>query len=502
MQKYKIALIYPGVGSQMPSLGLGYIAAYLRKYLPDKVEDIRIFDENAGENVFKLSSSFEPDIVGITATTPYVGRALTIAKTVKQIVPNGLIALGGAHVTAIPEIVKNKDIDLGILGEGEKTFFEIVDQFEDVQKLESDILHDIKGIAYKDDKGNVIKTEKRPFIEDLSEIPFPARDLMRMKQYYCRPKESIRDIIAKTTIVMGTRGCPYDCYFCSNDLLWKRKVRYFKPERVVAEIEHLVKEYKIEGLCFADDTFTINKKWLGDVCERIIAKGLEKEIFWECQERVNTVSTEKLALMKKAGAIRVGFGFESGSDRILKTINKNVTVDQTLRAIDLTSKSGLMVMGNFMIGIPGETKEDMEMTRKLYLNPKLDQISLFAFTPFPGTKFYNDLQDKHKLVNISNWDNFAMGLRENNIIVNDKVDPDEFRVILERMRKEADEINLKKKVYLYKRKNLSDTLFLFQRKLIIFLWHSRPDWAINVINKSPFLSQIKSKIIAKIRTMI
>ena len=272
----KIALINPAITShrnQQPPLGLGYIASYLRGHSKQDLT-IKIFDENAGEYAIPLLKKFKPEVIGVTVVTPHFRRAIQIANEIKNYCTRILTVVGGPHVCAMPDIVMHPSIDIGVIGEGEETMLEIVDQWIEGNR---DNLTDIKGIVFSKNE-RLIKTPPRAFISDLDKVPFPARDLMKMKEFYCRPKETLRGIKARVTQMMASRGCPYNCRFCANKLLWEQKVRRFSARYVVAEMEHLINLYNLDGIYFQDDTFTLDNKWLSELCDLIVKKGIQKKI--------------------------------------------------------------------------------------------------------------------------------------------------------------------------------------------------------------------------------
>ena len=392
----KICLVNPGkLSKNQPPLSLAYLAAYLRKYGRHNYE-IEIADENAGGNIFKVIKNFKPHIVGITATTFQIARASEIASYTKKIDKRILTIIGGVHVTALPELtLRTTDFDIGVIREGEETFRELVDMYiskEGVFCLED--LRTIKGIAYKRD-GNFFINEERGFIENLDNIPLPARNLLDM-DFYLKPRIVIKGLPPlSTSTIITARGCPYDCIYCGNPYLYKKKVRFHSPERMISEIEDLVREYNVKSFYFVDDILTLNKKRIRRFCELLIEKGLSKSIIWSCQGRANLVTEKDLELymlMKKAGCIQLEFGFESGSERVLGFLkNHSVTVSQNQVAINIIKKVGMRIIGYFMIGTASETKEEMLETQD-FINKNLNELDYFSIgytTPYPGTKLWD-----------------------------------------------------------------------------------------------------------------
>jgi len=408
----KIALINPGkFSTYQPPLSLAYIASYLGKY-SDIKNSIQIIDENAGDIVEDEILKNEPDVIGITATTPQIIDADRIASFLKESYPKIPIVLGGVHVSSIPEqtLKEFKNFDIGVVGEGEVTFLELVKLFANGD-VNSSALKEIDGIAFKKDSG-VILPPPRHLIKNLDDVPFPARDLLKMVDYYLKPRSVIRGIIKRSTQIMTSRGCPYRCAFCASEVIHRNIFRAHSPHYVVNEIEHLINKYKIEALFFQDDTFSINKKRVEDICKMFIERGINKKLIWSVQLRANLISEKDLGLlklMKDAGCVQTEFGFESGNERVLAMLKKNsVTVKQNSNAIKLCKKAGFKVLGNFMIGSPTETREEIADTRKFIDKHDMDITHVHLTTPYPGTELWEMCKEKGLIKNLS-WKDLWMG---------------------------------------------------------------------------------------------
>jgi len=410
----KICLVNPEkfTAQQMP-LSLGYLISYIQKYDEDSHE-FKVIDENAGDDVEKELLKFNPDIVGITSTTPQITRAIEIANFIKDNLKIPVVT-GGVHVTLLPkETLLKSNFDVGIIGEGEITFFELIQLLKNKNFVNND-LKKIKGICYKNGK-DVIITEGRQLIDNLDIIPFPAREFFNLK-YYLKPEAVVRGVIKRSTQIMSSRGCPYNCVFCSSFAINKRRFRIHSPRYVISEVEHLIKKYKIQALFFQDDDFFVNEERAKKICELMIERGINEKLIWSVQMRANRLNQDKienLKLLRKAGCIQVEFGFESGSPKILGFLKKNtVTVEQNHQAIKFCKQANLRVFGNFMIGTVGETREDLDMTKNFIIqhNKDLDSMGIFITTPLPKTELW-DVCEKKGLLKGLEWKNLKMDVTQ------------------------------------------------------------------------------------------
>jgi len=402
----KICLITPEKFAMGLPLNLAYIAAYLQKY-DDEKHEIKIIDEYAGDDAEKDLLKFKPDIIGISATTPQIPRAIEIKNFVKENDPEVPVIIGGVHTTVIPErSLREGNFDIGVIGEGEVTFLELIQNFKN-NKLKDENLKNIKGICYKKGK-EIIFTEPRPLIENIDTIPHPSRELLHM-DFYLKPHDFIRGVMKKSTYAMFSRGCPYKCTFCSSFAVHKQRFRMHSPDYIMEELGELINKYGVEAVFFLDDVFIVDKERVRKVCELMIENGYNEKIIWDIQMRANLVSPKDLELfklLKKAGCVQAEFGFESGSPRMLEFLkNKSVTVEQNHQAIKVCKEAGLRIFGNFMIGSPGETKEDIELTKKFILEhiSDIDEIVINLTMPYPGTEVWNVLEKKDMVKDVK-WE--------------------------------------------------------------------------------------------------
>lgn len=376
-----------------PPLGLLFIAGYLEKFTNHSVE---IMDCQAEELTYseieEILEKKQVDIVGITAMTFTLLDVLKVVTIVKKTNKNTILVLGGPHVHIFPdETIHLPGIDYLVLGEGEQTFKELLDYIDDTKKLKT-----IKGLVFKEN-GRVVNTGMRDFIQDLDKLPFPARHLTPYRKY-----SSLLARRTPVTTMMTSRGCPYKCSFCDRPQLGK-KFRARSALNVVDEFEECVKMGIREFIVY-DDTFTINKQRVIEICSEIIRRKLD--IGWDIRARVDSIDEGLLKKLKNAGCRGIHYGVESGTTKILKILNKRISIPEIEEAFAITKKQGIMTLAYFMIGNPTETEEDILKTIDFAKKLDPDFIHLTIFTPFPATKIYLEGLE-NRIIEKDYWRDFA-----------------------------------------------------------------------------------------------
>lgn len=374
--KYKPAA---KAGVLYPPLGLCYLAPGIEK----AGHQVKIIDMEAqGVDLASLlttAETYRPDLVGITSTTPLFYQAKRIARKIKERI-NIPLVIGGPHIAVMPdEAMKDCDsFDYGIYGEGEKAFSELVNALASKKRIEG-----IAGLLYREN-GTVVKTGPRPFEPDLDSLSFPNRGLLQLDRYlWGVPGKGI----VRFTTILTSRGCPFQCIFCSQRTVFGTKVRYRHPENILNEIEHIVNDLGIKHFAFLDETLTMDRKHVEDICQGIIDRKIE--VTWEGWTRANTVDEELLRLMKRAGFVRISFGIESGDPEILKVIKKGEQLSDFITGYKIAKKVGLETRASLMLGHPYETKKSALKSLRFVKNIKeCDQLYLNISTPYPGTEFY------------------------------------------------------------------------------------------------------------------
>jgi anaerobic magnesium-protoporphyrin IX monomethyl ester cyclase len=390
-----VVLINPPQSTRYPQppLGLALIAAILEKEgYPVKLLDLNAL-ESPPEDVMGMATG--ADVVGITAMTPTIGAALNIALYLKQANRNLTIVMGGPHATLLPEETLNssRDIDIIVRGEADETIIELLRVLEDKRPLNG-----IAGISFRlDDK--VVHTAERKSIVDMDSLPFPAYHLLPWQKYRPHPPHGLAMPFAA---IVTSRGCPYHCAYCSKPVFGSR-FRAQSPGRVVEEMAYLKDRFGVKEIAFYDDSFTLDKKRVHAIAEKIIDTGLK--LAWTCETRVNLVDRELLRHMKQAGCYAVAYGIESASPEIIKTLQKDITLAKVEEAVRDSREVGLQVIGYFMLGSPGETPETIRRTIDFAKKLKVDFAQFSVTTPFPGTELY-DIYMRDRKENPA-WESFV-----------------------------------------------------------------------------------------------
>lgn len=370
-------------------IGLSYIASYIMHKEPEadvKLIDFAVEEFSANRWTQELRD-FEPEIVGISVLTLNYPHAKLIAELTRKFNRSILISMGGVHATANPEDCLNY-CDVVVRGEGEETFLEILQEHKWAT---------IKGISYRKE-GNSIHNELRPRIKDLDELPFPAYHLFKMERYAAPQGWGI----------MGARGCPYNCIFCCSPRMWNRIIKFRSANNIVDEIEYLHNKFGIQHINFFDDTINIPQRRAFDICDEIIRRGLNKRVRFECMIRANRqcVSLKLFTKMREANFVQIGVGIESGSQKVLNSIEKSLTPSEAREAVKLAHKSGIsQVKGFFMVGNRDEQIRDVLKTWRFVLLNNV-QPAFSICTPFPGSNLYQMLKEEGHINGELDWGNF------------------------------------------------------------------------------------------------
>lgn len=359
-----------------PPLGLLYIASYTNKHSEHKVKVLDPYALNLDyEEMRRQIKQYDPDVVGITAITTQYRDVIETARVTKEAGSNIHVCVGGPHSFVYPlEILNSPYIDSVLQGEVEYSFPMFLTCLEQGKGFRG-----IHGLYIKhDDK--IVKGLPRQVIKDLDSLPFPNREDVPLEKY--RTTFGRRELF---TSLIGIRGCPFRCAFCFH--LYGQSCRFRSPENVVEELEECV-SLGIRKFTFWDDTFTIDNKWVIDICDKIMEEKLD--ITWECRGRVNIVNRKVLEHMYKAGCNKIHYGIESGVQRVLDLMKKDITLEQARTAIKTSKEIGFKTYTNWMIGLPSETLDEINQTMKFACSLKgLDFANFAVYYPLPNTEFYN-----------------------------------------------------------------------------------------------------------------
>ncbi len=369
--------IMNAIRPSMPPFGVAYIAAVLHTI---GVESF-LFDDNLhGLNDQQLRELLKKhkekiQVIGLTSITTTFEQIKRVSRIAKEEMPDIPVIVGGPHARLLPDdIINIPTVDVVFTSEAELAM---------IDYAKGKPLSEIGNVVFKKD-GQIIKNQTGMVIENLDEIPFPAYDLFRISDYHATRVTTKRH---PNSYVITSRGCPYDCTFCSSKALnptQGKKIRFRSPGNVLEEIEFIVRDYGVKEIFFSDEMFTCSKSHLIGICEGLIKKRLN--LIWMCQTRAEHVNKEMITIMKKAGCHQICFGVESGDPYIRKVINKELDVEKVKVAIKLNREVGIESRCSFMFGNQFETPQTMQKTIDLALALRPDFASFNIATPYPGTE--------------------------------------------------------------------------------------------------------------------
>lgn len=345
-----------------PPLGILYIAACMQQ----AGYEVSVIDAQAEDlnhtQIAERVHEIKPDVVGLTAMTfTLVDVKLTVQEIRKKL--KTIIIIGGPHTAIYPDECFEKEglnADYVIVGEGEKTLVRLCQDIE---------MGKAKDRIYR----------QLSFIEDLNELPFPARELTLVDKYY-----SVLSEDTPTTTAFSSRGCPFSCAYCDRPALGKG-FRAMNATRVADEMQWC-QEHGIKEIFFYDDTFSVSMKRVMEICSEVKRRNIK--IKWDVRTRVNVVNDDLIKNMKEAGCERIHFGVETGNPRVVKELQKGTSIEQVEKAFDLCKKYNVKTLAYFMMGNPTETMEDIKDTLALSRRIKPDFMQMTILSPFPATQIY------------------------------------------------------------------------------------------------------------------
>jgi len=406
--------------------GIAILAAICRKKnVPVRCVDYSVTSYRE-EELKSLIEDSEIGVVGISSTTPGINQAYRIARAVKEMDGRILTLMGGPHASVLYEEALSRGADIVVRNEGELTFLELLPLLAECSPGELPArLKGVRGIAYRNCRGQVEVAPENERIDDLDLIPFPDRGLFGFPEKY---HNAIRLRPGNSFSVIGSRGCPENCFFCSR-AVFGHTVTTRSPENIVEEIRLVKETYpRVTQFEFLDDNLLFDLERMRRICDLLIEGRIN--LPWSGgNTRVDNIDEPVLKKMKESGCFKLNFGIEAGSDRVLKSINKRITIDQAREAIELTKKAGLFAGIFFILGHHTETVEDVKHTIRLARTFPADAVQFTINTPWPGTALYRFLEGKGWLLS-KNWDDYGYFSRP--VFRTEKLDPEVLNRLLRR----------------------------------------------------------------------
>jgi len=387
IQNCDIVLIFPPIRTwddprNFPA-GLGLIAALLQrggyKVAVIDVNGLRLTDDQ----VIELIQHYHAPVIGIGGLITTYGWVKRMTRRIRQVHPESKIILGGSVGTSIIETaLRNLDIDLIVTGEADDTILELMPTL-----LNDKSIDNIAGLAFLR-AGKVVTTPRRPLIQNLDKIPFPAWELFPMQIYLKNPVVGVgRDVD-----IITSRGCPFSCAYCYR--IFGKRFRIRSAEHVVGEMEALKRNYDVDFISFQDDCFVINKKRVYEICDLIDRTPILRNVRWSCNGRVTVCDSEMLKRLRASGCVCVGYGIESGSEKILSAMKKHSPLDVAKQTILQTRQAGLKCALAFMIAYPGETRQTVMETVEFCKELNIPLSAMMFTCPYPGTALYEQIKEK------------------------------------------------------------------------------------------------------------
>ena len=380
-------------GTSWAPLTLAITAAVLR----NEGFEVRLKDcPNDGINIEQLKNeiqAYRPDFIAVNTSTPSITGDLKIAGIAGKIDRKIKTIFFGIHVTALPEETfrENTDVEFIVDGEPEYTIRDFA------LALKKNItLSSVEGLIYKRE-GKIVRNKKRPFIENLDELPYPAWDLVNINGY--RLPITNRPFL----LTLTARGCPYPCEFCAAQTLYGKKPRLRSWQKIVSEMKYVKEHYGVNDFLFWSENAISDRQHMYDIsrglCETLPG------VRWVCNGRADIIDEELLKVMKESGCWMIGYGIEAGTRRVLDLMDKHITIGDIERAVRLTKEAGLEVTGHVMVGFPGETRADILETIKLVKRLGLDYVQPYCAVPFPGSPLYKKAKDAG-WIKTADWSKF------------------------------------------------------------------------------------------------
>ena len=394
----KILLVRPVSDTYIisPPIGLGYLATALRAagFEPAILDCTR--EQCSLDDFRRFIREFRADLVGFqvwSCDVPQVKASLSIVKSER---PKTVTVIGGAHPSGIPRrsLRHFQEADFAFRGEGEEGLSLLARRIDGASGIEYE---DIPGLVWRD--AGVVRCNPRSLVTDLDRLGIPAWDLIPPATYPNAPHQGFAKAFPVAPIIT-TRGCPFTCTFCASHAINGRRVRFRTIDHVLQEIEYLQREFGVREFHIEDDNFTIRKSFVEAFC-----RGLEDRrvrTFWHCSSgmRLDSLDADLLHRMRAVGCYTFTVAIESGSDRVLKLMDKKMTTRTVRQQVDMIAGSGYRPTGLFMIGFPGETRREIRQTIRFARSLPIKRAQFAIFHPMPGSRVWNELEQQGRLTEL------------------------------------------------------------------------------------------------------
>lgn len=405
--------------NRYPALGLGYLIAMVRREFGDRVEPLLVED-----GVEETIRTWRPQLLAISSVSQNYKLAMAYAQEGRSAgIP---VVVGGYHITELPSSLTS-DMDVGVIGEGERAICDLVELLLEHGSLPAAKLAGVRGIVYWE-AGERAVTEPREVIgkssRSLDELPMPERTMMRV-----RPHSNM----------LTSRGCPYNCTFCASTRFWPN-IRYFSPEYMIEEVKHLRDTYGVRYITFHDDLFIANVKRLEGFHELVLREGLPKQGFrFSCASSATRITDDMARMLKEMNFVSVSMGLESGNQEVLTRLKgRSFKVDINEQAVLTLHRHGIHPHASFIIGEPHETLEQMEETYQFIRRNPLSLVNIYVLTPLPGTPVWHDAKAKGLVADDMDWDRLNISFEldwQRVILVSETVTREELHRMYQRLRR-------------------------------------------------------------------
>lgn len=391
---------YSKEGGFVPPIGILSIASYLEK----KKHKVKIVDplvqkitERELSEILK-KEAFE--LIGMSAFTNTIEDTHKTVRFCKEALPETKIVVGGIHATVLPQqtMEECQDIDYLIVGEGELTMDELLEQLQ----RKKPTFEKVAGLCFRTKKGEIVINGKREVIADLGSLPMPAYHLLNMSKYVPHPTQYK---VLPSFPVIAQRGCPFNCAFCGAHFVHGRRLRSKPVDNLISEIEFLISRYKAKGIHFQDSTFTVDREYVVEFCREVIRKNLHFK--WDINTRIDCVDEKLLLLMKRAGLWMINFGLESGNQSSLDLLNKKITLLQVKKTIEMVRRQKIVTFSTWILGLPGEDEKMVKKTIAFAKEVGTELALFFLPVPYPKTELMAICLKDGGIRKDANWEDYS-----------------------------------------------------------------------------------------------